>query len=645
MSLIAGILFNSNSLNFTEMEKNFISMTETMQHRGKFTVSDSRGDKYHITQKSLKNYILHFDSIEIVFDGCIYNLSEVVEELKLKFQDVPVFVCEEEVIVFCYKKFGIDCLNLFEGKWAFCLIDKLANIVIFSRDRFGLKPLYYCNIDSNLYFASEIKAFTKIKGFKTIANIPRIFDFLVYQEMSFCEETMFKNVFQVLHGQNLVLNLKDFSIEKNKWYNLSENKNYLDSKINSSVRTSMPQSSFIKQSAGQTEDSELDNVAQQIMFFRKLLDEAVESRYFYNKKTASCLSGGIDSSAIVCSLFENKKIESISTVSACFDDEKYGEEKYIDAVVKKLGLNSNKITPNFDELIDNLDKYVYNHDEPFLTTSIFSQIKVFECAKNNGFDALLDGQGADEFLAGYTPFTHVLYFLELKKQRRFEKLEREKSEFIKKYKYAGNLDKILKKYTLLNILPNFLYRSLKEKSNLKNAPYITKLCINDKKYSKINVKNYSIKKFSKFMLDYSSMRKEFQYEDRSSMYSSVEFHSPFSSHKIIEYLFQLSNDLKIHEGVAKFILREAVKETMPQEIYTRYSKIGFETPEGKWIKNNSQKFRELLISSLSYIQKIVDLEKVIDWYDRTLLQGKEFNHEFWKLVCLGQWAKVYNVEF
>lgn len=337
-------------------------------------------------------------------------------------------------------------MTKFNGMWSFAIYDSTKNTIFCSRDRFGVKPFYYTEFNGSFYFGSEIKQFTVLPEWKSFLNHDRAYDFFAYGIMNHTSETLFNNVFQLKGGQSLIYYLDSNKYKVNNWYTLNDNKTKYSFK----------------------EAKELTKT----LFFN-----SISIRLRSDVKVGSCLSGGIDSSSIVCSvnqLLKQKNKDNIQeTVSAVYDEKEFSEEYYIDKVTSQTSNISHKVYPVFQDLFEQLDSIIWHQDEPFVSTSIFAQWSVFKQAAKADIKVMLDGQGADEYMAGYESFYGV-YLCELLCTCRIIKLGKELLALYKNYGLKKAIRSIF--WTSNNLLCRIPFIS--ESIRMKMKLFFTKTQLN-----------------------------------------------------------------------------------------------------------------------------------------------------------------------
>jgi asparagine synthase (glutamine-hydrolysing) len=627
---IAGLINLSNKVSDLSI---FDKMVDIVKHRG----PDGRG-VYHYENVLLghrrlsildlsvngKQPMEYLDNYVISFNGEIYNYIELKKELTLFGYSFKTNT-DTEVIMAAFDYWGISCLDRFIGMWSFILLDKKNRKLFGSRDRFGIKPFYYTYLGNYLAFASEIKQFTVFPEWKSKANLTRLMDYLMSGITDHTNETLFQNVFQLRGGEYFEYDLNENTSSVNNWYVLkSKHKPY----------------------SGSFEDAKNQ--------FKNLFYDSIRLQLRSDVKVGSCLSGGLDSSSIVCSLNEqlnyNKTEINQEVVSSCSNDPRYDEQYYIDLVVDSRKIIGHKVFPTSFNLIKKLDILIWHQDEPFVSSSTYAQYEVFKEAKANGLIVMLDGQGADEQLAGYTGFFYqqlVNFFINLRWFKLVKSLAGSK-------KYSGipvikNLFSMFKTFIIF-VTPYFVFkfirllrRNIKKSNNSYTSLFTTKY-IKDSQLYKYHSKRIGIYNESIRSLNFNSLPKLLHYEDRNSMAHSVESRVPFLDHRLVEFVLNLPDEFKLNESITKHILREALKDIIPNEIYSRYDKMSFYTSEETWIRENYSFFRNEVAESCKALKGLIDTDKTLMWFDEVLKSKKTFDYLFWKIINIGRWIKVFNVE-
>lgn len=480
----------------------------------------------------------------ITYNGEIYNYIEIREELEkegVKFSSHS----DTEVILASYRKWGTDCVNKFNGMWAFAIWDKKEKLLFLSRDRFGIKPLYYCSIDGQFLFCSEIKGINTYLNKKLKVNERSLFNLLYNGDylVGETDESMFENVRQLMPGSNLIFDGREIKIEK-----------YWDLK-------------YVKNQHSFYENLEI---------FKELFLSSIKLRLRSDVEVGSCLSGGIDSSSIVsfASSVFNKKFH---TLSAIWPGENCDESSYISDVNIKYNCIRHTFKPSIENIEDIVKNVVYHQEIPIPGASLLAQWFVMQEAKKSRIKVLLDGQGADEILAGYPSFVRT-YLREL----------------LYTFKFA-------EVYKNLNIMKESDYnfrRIIGVNKNLLNKngkPYfpIKKYILN--KFGPVPKSEFftKVKEQQKYQIQVNPLPHLLHYEDRNSMAHSIETRLPYLDYRLVQFAINLPTEHKINGKITKVLLRESMKNYLPESIYNRTDKIGFATPIEKNIFNNSHFFEKL----------------------------------------------------
>jgi asparagine synthase (glutamine-hydrolysing) len=627
---IAGIIGKNTN---KDLEKDIISMSDAIFHRGpdgfgyyhheNFVFGHRRLAILDLTvngaqpMEYLKRYV-------ITYNGEIYNYIEIKKELIEKGYNF-YSETDTEVIMAAYDYWGSECLNKFNGMWAFALYDKEKNIIFCSRDRFGVKPFYYTEINGEFTFASEIKQFTVLEGWKAIANNVRLIEYLWSGVTDHTSETLFKEVNQLRGGENLIFDLNEKKYRVEKWYDLNKKGKELNLNFNESREK-----------------------------FRELFTDAIKLRLRSDVKVGSCLSGGLDSSSIVSVVNELLNLENVQeqqeTVSSCNLNRKYDEQEFIDEVINEKGITGHKVFPDYKTLFETIDKLTWHQDEPFISSSVYAQWHVFKGAKDNDIIVMLDGQGADEQLAGYKTF-HTVYLGELILKLKLPTLIKYMTSrrLLNRESYGIQLKNLITMAGVI-LIPDVIQDAIRKvkKNIVKKSTGIYHVTNSGNLWGSrskvldskaLNVRSESVKE-----LLYTSLPKLLHYEDRNSMAHSIESRVPFIDYRIVEFVLSLPSEYKLKDSKTKFILREALKDILPEKIINRHDKMAFATSEEIWIRENPSDFRKEIAEACDLLNGLVDKEKALKWFDDTLLSNRAFDYTFWKLISVGRWIKLFNVE-
>ncbi len=533
----------------------------------------------------------------IIFNGEVYNYIEIKDELKSDFHFKTG--TDTEVVLAAYQKWGESCLDKFNGMFAFVIYDTQTKEVFGARDRYGIKPFYYYIDNERLIFASEIKSILPLVERK--ANDQIIYDYLLFNRTDHTEQTFFQNIFKLQHGHCFTIKTGNFKIKQ--WYNL-------------------------KQKLGK--EKEISPAE-----YRELFKESLKLRLRADVQVGVSLSGGIDSSSVVSSLIKDFGLNELNTFSAVYGkDEPTDESEYID-VFKGLVKNMHYTFPDAKAFFNDFESFIDAHNEPVPDIGPYAQYKVMELASKH-VTVTLDGQGADEQLAGYHYFFGS-YFLELFKSLKLLKLASENYYYLKKHK---SFDAI--KFAVYYALP----ASIQVKANSNIFPSVSKGFIkkNGKDHS-INKMLYNPKDLNDLLFRHFEYKLEhlLRWEDLNAMYFSIESRVPFLDYRLVEATLNTPSNQKINKGETKHLLREALKEILPKKITNRKDKKGFSSPREKWFRTEQfQNYIFELLNSESFENRgYFDTDIAKSQYQKHLSGKADLSKEIWKWINLEIWFRKF----
>ncbi len=535
----------------------------------------------------------------IVFNGEVYNYIEIRTELiaiGYNFRSET----DTEVVLAAYQEWGIECFNKLNGMWAIVIWDNIRRELICCRDRYAIKPFNYIHLPGRLFaFASEIKALYDIIPARV--NRTLLAEFLVKGTSSDITGTFFDDIRQLTGGH--YIRISDNVFEIRRWY-------VPEFKTNASNFT-------VKKSE-----------------FREIFEDAIRLRKRSDVPLGYSLSGGLDSSSIVTIAREISSEDNNSTFSLVFPGYRYDETEYINAVVKKTGFPHYQISADYDSLTMDLEKFIYSQEEPVSGLSFYGQYKLRELYKQNNVTVSLEGQGADEIISGYK--TDLPAFLSGKLQ---------KGQIIEVLYLLNQLPKE-QKITLKSIIKKLIGEKIitaeaSQKYSYFNSDYLRE---------DFNFKHSSILSRELYnQLFYSSLPYLLRQADKSSMAFSQEARFPFLDYRLVEFCMGLSDEDRINGIRQKWILREAMKDILPAEVYRRTDKIGFSVPMESWMKQGlSGRFGEYLqkedFRNMPFINGM-ELQKQIKKYLAQEKPDIRFDFQLWKIFSTYLWSKAFKVTF
>jgi asparagine synthase (glutamine-hydrolysing) len=556
------------------------------------------------------------DRFWMVYNGEVYNYVELRDEL-VALGHSFVSQSDSEVILAAYAQWGAECQHKLNGMWAFAIFDRDKKTLFLSRDRFGIKPLYHwVSPKGDFYFGSEIKQFTVLPDWKAVLNHQRAYDFLNWGLTDHTDETLFLGVHHLLPGHCMTLSLLDdgsYTRMTSQWYFLTGKK-------------------FV----GTFDDAKCD--------FRELMKDSVRLQMRADVDIGSCLSGGLDSSTIVClmnGILREQNSEGLQkTFSACSTVSEYDERKWIDLVVNKTGVDPHYCYPSIENLFEEADKLTWHQDEPFGSTSIFAQWNVFKLAADKNVRVMLDGQGADEQLAGYHPY-YGARLASLFKSGRWVQFIKETFLIQRRH---GKPWKWLASYTVASLFPDFAKIFIRKLMAIKNTvPDWLNMSILNAEAKELHLGAAgTVNELSYTQLTTGNLRMLLHWEDRDSMAHSVESRVPFLDHRLVEFVLGLPEDYKICDAVTKRVLREGMRGVLPDEITDRKDKIGFATAEEVWLRENADLFRQKMRESIKNSCGILN-DAAMAHLDDVIEGRKSFSFLIWRMINFGQWMKIFDV--
>jgi asparagine synthase (glutamine-hydrolysing) len=553
----------------------------------------------------------------IVYNGEIYNYLELRDELRSQ-GHVFNTGSDTEVLLAAYIEWDEECLHKLNGMWAFVIYDRLQKKIFAARDRYGIKPFYYLQSPGFLAFASEISPLLSLLDRKPKPDYQSIFDYLVFNRTDQTERTFFEEVRKLQHG--CILKIDDLRLT-------NENDNQLSTFNNPQLKIERWYNlrDRVKMAKGFKDPLE----------FRDLFSSAVGLRLRSDVPVGVCLSGGLDSSSIVSVLLKDYNKADLSTFSAVYEKGQTGDEtKYINEYLPLLS-NMFYTTPSAQSLEADLADFVRAHEEPIPSTSPYAQFKVMELAKGKVV-VTLDGQGADEELAGYHYF-FGFFFKDLLKQLRLGKLTSEMFHYLAKHNSIYALKTFL--YFLLPVNSKTSLR-ISEKGYL-NSEFIEKF----KNTNSIAGNLYSSGSLIDSLIDHFEFKLEhlLKWEDRNSMWFSLEARVPFLDYRLVERVLATSGDMIIKNGMTKYLLRESMSGILPEKIRNRKDKIGFGTPQDEWFREQAWKnlVSDILKSRLFAERGLIKPEAAIKTYNAHITGKKDVSNEIWKCIHLEMWFREF----
>jgi asparagine synthase (glutamine-hydrolysing) len=590
-------------------------MDHVLQHRGpddqgtyiddKITLGHRRLSIIDLSPAGRQPKCNEDESIWIVFNGEIYNFQEIRATLVNSGHQFSSNT-DTEVIIHAYEEWGVDCVERFNGMWAFAVYDKKKGIIFFSRDRFGVKPLYFSQDEKGLIFSSEIKGILQ-HTIRRAPNDKAVYDFLALGFVDHTPDTFFMGISRLMPGESMIYDLSMGTTDKFRWYDLA-------SKLTD---------------AGMITE---EDAAKKI---REIFEDSIRYRLISDVPVGSCLSGGIDSSSIVYAMRKMNEMGKIKTFSMVFPGKKQDESSFIDEVVAATKVEAHRVSPTTVDLLRDLTDLIWTQEEPFGSLSIYGQYKVMELASKSGMKVLLDGQGSDEIFAGY--FIYYKYYL-------FESLLSFRWE--ESVETGKRMKSKLRDMVLFPVMTVLSALGLSQ-GVLKN------LWLSRMKYLKgfdgivlanpLTDRGFDLNRALHSDLTRYSIPQLLRYEDKNSMRWSIESRVPFLDYRLVELAMSLPSSYKIRKGTTKYILRKAMDGLVSERILGRKDKIGFATPDESWMRSTDfALFMERLINSEEFwLRKYWKAEEVVRLLAEHTSGKKNHEEALWRIMSVELWLRIF----
>jgi asparagine synthase (glutamine-hydrolysing) len=552
------------------------------------------------------------DNLVLIYNGEVYNFLELRAELETAGRAFKTN-SDSEVVLQAYAEWGTSAFDRFNGMFAVAIYDKKKERLVLARDHFGIKPLYFTNLGSahkpQILFASEIKTLLETKKVEAQPNDRQIYRYLRFRIHEDSHETFFAGIEKLLPGEMMVIHTG--GVHQSHFSNLAE-------ELAIAGKVNRPYT-----------DAETEK-------YRSKLEESIRIRLISEVPVGTCLSGGLDSSTIalaVNKLLKEKatNTESVgqqqNTFSAVFPGSINDEEKYIDAVLDKADghIASHKIYPTADTFKEDLQDFIRTQEEPTISTGPYAQYKVMEVAKDH-VRALLDGQGADEMMAGYYPY-YFVYLRQLKREGKYAKLL---GEIVRS-------SDVLLRFLRFRIYDKLSFRRKVTIKELLKPPFTQEFA--SEKF--VTVQDDLKKRFVEDIFK-NSLPALLRYEDKNTSRFSLEGRVPFLDKEVMKYLFSLHDEAIIRGSWNKRILRDATKGLLPEIVRARRNKIGFTTPEAEWFKRLKTRFYGIFLSESFAERPYFNQQEVLHAFEGHI-KGRNTTDTmvFWRMLNVELWLREF----
>lgn len=619
---IAG--YHSKSVTYPT-EKFNLAM-ETLSHRGPddtgFFVSNKKIKAHAHSDSSKKIYEAHINSFDpsntilghkrlsiidlsvnghqpfqykdtvITYNGEIYNFEEIRQELLTAGYSFQT-TCDTEVFLIAYNHWGTNAFSKFNGMWAAAIFDTSTEELILTRDRFGVKPLFYHLQDDSILFASEIKFF-KAAGIFLTTNKQAIYKYLRFCQIADGDDTFFNEITELPAAH--FARYKDGSLSIQRYWDVNASECQPNSEIES------------------------------------LLIDAVGLRLRSDVKVGALLSGGLDSTTITGIVNKHYNKQKIETFSALLKDRtKDPEYEHIQALIKNTSIVNNEI--DFTADISDLDELINTIEQPLRHFSEFGIYNIYKrISQGSSIKVLLTGNGADEVFAGYTD-QHISYLNDLFLKLRLRKFAREYFSF--RSRNSLSHVKTIKLCLTSFIQKNTIFRRIFwNKHNVFNHKFYSeyKSFVDDYFQNQMcnNLQTYPLKEY-------------LLYDDRISMGFSLESRSPFLDFRVVQAGRSLPADELISDGWTKFPIRKIAEKLIPKSVAYRADKKGFYAPAKEWMTEDLESSLDAAFEDIrdNGLFSFLDQHQLYKCY----VNFKEDNFYdtmfIWRIYCLKRWRDLW----
>ncbi|MEO6790728.1 MAG: asparagine synthase (glutamine-hydrolyzing) [Ornithinibacter sp.] len=550
----------------------------------------------------------------IAYNGEVYNYLELRSELEALGRTFTTD-SDTEVVLEAFAQWGADAFDRFNGMFGLAIWDREERRLTLARDHFGIKPLYVAMVPSPrgdgdvLLFSSEIKSILASGLYDTAVNDRSVYRYLRFRAHEDGTETFFEGIERLAPGEMLTAGPE--GIERRMFTRLKEELLELA-----------------------TEQRPYDDAA--AAEYKRRLVESVRLRLQSEVPVGTSLSGGLDSSAVAVIinqlLNEGDELSTRSvgtrqnTFSAVFPGSSNDEERYVDEVLDICTghIEAHKILPTADQFKADLLDFIRTQEEPIISSGPYAQYQVMREATKH-VTVLLDGQGADEMMAGYIPY-YFVYLRQLRAQGA-----------------TAAAAELAKSLDVLYRLGRF---KLKAKLQLKKTVPTTQLLAKDfvqaHRGERFEVEGANLKKRLVQDLFHNSLPSLLRYEDKNTMRFSLEGRVPFLDKEVVKFIFSLSDEAIIKDGWNKRVLRDATRGLLPESINRRRNKIGFTTPQGEWFMRLKNHLYNIFLSESFANRPYFDQTEVLHAFEGWIKGTNDVDTmTFWRLINLELWMREF----
>ncbi len=548
------------------------------------------------------------EDVWIVFNGEIYNFQEIRKELQkegYKFKGRS----DTEVILHSYEQWGEECLQRFNGMFAFAIWDEKKRMFFIARDRVGIKPLYYYFKNGNFAFASELKSLLKYPLFEKELSKKSLYYYLLFQYVP-TPYSIFENTWKLPPGHYLTLK-EGKEVEVKKYWDVLEKRK------------------GVKNKNTQEYVEELENLIQNSVKYRLISDVPV----------GAFLSGGTDSSLIVASM--TQLADKVETFTIGFDEKRYNEAPFAKKVAIYLGTKHHELYVKEEDIFPHIRELPKYYDEPFGDSSSLPTYLVSRLAKESGVKVVLSGDGGDELFCGYNRYvcmdrtSRLLFLPKIIREGFSPLLGRIPHLKLRRISQILQYKEPLQMY--LSIIDMW---SEKELENLMGENYSYEELPFSQVYKRIN----HLPLLEKLpLLDFYTYLPEdiLTKVDRASMAMSLEVRIPLLDYRIAEFVYSLPLNLRYRRGIRKYLLKKVLYKHLPAKIFRR-PKQGFGIPLDEWLRGGVKPYLDEYLNTTRIKRESMFNPQFVEEIVKKHLSGKyNYQYPLWTLLQFQLWKEKY----
>lgn len=616
-----------------DLEQKLASALETIAHRG----PNDRGYEVDRTERATvvlgqtRLSILDLSSgghqpmltedgrYGLTFNGEVYNYKEVREEL-IGLGHTFRTVSDTEVLLKAWVQWGEECLVRLVGMWALAVHDRRDRTLTCVRDAFGIKPMFYTQEEGRLVFGSELPTIMALAGGSWRPNLQRGYDYLVHGQYDTTDETFIDGIRQLRPGWLLAIDLDTGGIKHTRqWW---------------------------RAPIARTSTLSFNDAAEAL---REAFLDSVRLHLRSDVPLGAALSGGVDSSAIVCAMRHVEPDAPIHTFSYIAEGSPLSEEIWVETVRQHTGAFAHKIVAGPQDLARDIDTIVRAQGEPFGSTSIYAQYRVYELANEKGVTVTLDGQGADELLAGYEgyPGDRMLSLLETPG----EGLPAA-AAFARRWgEWPGRSQMRAWMHLGRAVLPDGPYAGARRwmgrgaTPEWLNTDLLADAGVTMREPRPLRAPEARGRRLMEELtrsLQTNGLPHLLRHGDRNSMRFSLESRVPFLTIPIASLALSLPEDYLISaSGETKSVFRAAMRGIVPDAILDRRDKIGFATPEREWFLKLADQSREWL-QDAEHVP-LLHREPLLKAFDAIISGQAPFSWQAWRWINYTRWYLTFLV--